>query len=114
MRNHCALLPRPLVFSLGRYTSALAVVSALALATAPAVKAQTNTWLGNAEPAPGDGVLWTNPFNWTDNLLPAPTENVVFADPAAAIGTIFTNGNQTVNSLKFTVSETLGAYGTSD
>lgn len=107
-------MPRPVVFSLARCTSALAVGAALTLATAHSAKAAVNTWVGDAAPTPGDGFLWTNSLNWTGDLLPALTDDVTFAAPTASVGAIFLNGNQTVNSITLTVNEKLGAFGTSD
>jgi autotransporter-associated beta strand protein len=104
-------MPRPLGSSLARCTSALAVGAVLSLATAHSAKGATNTWIGDAAPTPGDGFLWTNSLNWTGDLLPAVTDDVVFADPGATVGTIHLGGNQSVNSISFNRSFTLGAFG---
>ena len=103
--------PRPLNFSLARLSSAAAVVAAL-VAAAPSAHAQS-TWDGNALPTPGDGFLWTNPLNWSGDVLPGGA-GVTFANPLATVGTVQLNGNQVADSLTFTQSFTLGAYGTSN
>lgn len=111
MRKSRASFPRPVVFSLARCGSALSVGAALALASAHSAKAATNTWIGDAAPTPGDGQLWANPLNWTGDVLPAAGDDVSFGDAGATLGTIHLGGNQTVNSLAFTRSFTLGASG---
>ncbi len=105
---------RPLSFSLARLSSAAAVAAAL-LAAGQSANAQT-IWYGAAPDGlggdlPGDGFLWTNPLNWFGDIVPPPTDALVFADPAAAVGTILLCGNQTADSIRFTVNDTLGAYG---
>ena len=102
---------QPLSFSLASLRSAAAVVAAL-LAASPSARAQS-TWDGNTLPTPGDGLLWTDPLNWSGDALPGGAD-VIFANALAGVGTIFLNGDQSANSLTFTESDTLGAYGTNN
>ena len=102
---------QPLSLSLASLRSAAAVVAAL-LAASPSARAQS-TWDGNTLPTPGDGLLWTDPLNWSGDALPGGAD-VIFANALAGVGTIFLNGDQSANSLTFTESDTLGAYGTNN
>jgi fibronectin-binding autotransporter adhesin len=106
--------PRPLTCSLAQFKSIAAACAAL-LAAGQATHAAV-TWDGNAAPTPGDGFLWTNPLNWSGDALPDSSldGDVIFANPAATVGVIQLNGNQTVSSIYFTTNDTLGAYGTTN
>jgi hypothetical protein len=109
--------PQPLACSLTRFRNAAAIAAVLSLA-ASASQSHAVDWegtlSGGAFGLPGDGLLWTNPNNWSGDTLPSPFDSVLFGNPGAAAGTILLNGNQEVSDLTFTESYTLGAYGTSN
>lgn len=102
---------QPLSISLSRFGTATAVFAALCAAGASAHG--QSTWDGATLPTPGDGLLWTDALNWSGDVLPGGGD-VIFANPAASVGTIYLNGDQTSNTLTFTVNDTIGAYGTSN
>ncbi len=95
---------QPLGISLARLRSAAAVAATLLAAVQSSHAAVI--WDGG-----GDGVLWTDLLNWSPDGIPASFEDVIFASvpPAARL---LLAGNQSVGSLEFTESFTIGAYGT--
>ena len=100
--------------SLSRLTSRAALFAALALAGASSAKASTIQWDGGA----GD-FLWGTGANWFDftnavnDVAPVAADDVQFGLGGAGI--IDLGGNQTVNSLRFTLNGfTLGAAATAN
>ena len=113
-RLHTSKL-RPLSFSLARLSSAAAVAAAL-LAAGQSAQAQS-FWYGTDPDAssiiPGDGILWTDPNNWTFDTLPGGID-VVFDAGLAVPGTIQLNGNQAASKITFNDNYALGAYGSTN
>ncbi|MDB6149871.1 MAG: hypothetical protein JWQ44_1319 [Chthoniobacter sp.] len=88
------------------------MLAALALAGSVGAQGQV-VWHGDsANGLPGDGILWTNPLNWSTDTLPLPTDDVLFGN--GTVGTIRLNGSQSINSLSFDKAFTLGVYGSAD
>lgn len=118
MRTSRSLPARPLAHSLARFSSAAAMLAALALAGSGRSEAQTPAiWQGDsASGLPGDGFLWTTPTNWTsgvtNDVLPQQIDSLTFGN--GTVGTIVLNGNQAADSLTFNKSFTVGAYGSSN
>ncbi|HZJ14926.1 MAG TPA: autotransporter-associated beta strand repeat-containing protein, partial [Chthoniobacteraceae bacterium] len=106
--------PQPLACSLARFRNAAAIAAVLSLAASSTPSHAVDwegTLSGGAFGLPGDGFLWTDANNWTGDTLPAAFDPVTFGNPGAAAGTILLNGDQSVDSLEFTESYTLGSYG---
>ena len=95
--------------------SRLVLPLALSLsALLPSAFAASVTWDGDGLPTPGDGFLWSNPLNWSGDLVPFFSDDLSFGNPLATVSTIQLSGSRTANSLVFTESYTIGAYGTSN
>ncbi len=61
------------------------IMLALALALFNnATYAANINWDGHTDPN-GDGVSWTDPFNWAGDVVPGPADNAVFPTPVGAL-----------------------------
>ena len=69
-------------------------------------------WEGTTGGTPGNGIFWSDPFNWQGDALPLGTDSVTFGAPGTGGSLIFLNSARVVNDIVFDENITLGSYGT--
>jgi len=97
-------------FGRGRRSRLTAKIMLLA-STVSFAPAAIVDWEGATGGTPGDGLFWSDPFNWQTDNIPLAADNVTFGAPGTGGSTVHLDANRTVADLSFDENITLGAFG---